>query len=212
MPGTPVRKRRRELQAQGLSYQDAHRTAVAEHKARTGRDIAPSPVWMPDDNTRQVTHGATVGHIVSDAMAKFVDLIESDSGCAYLTRTPAFKPQVQRWAMAEAKVALYNEWLDKQESIVDGDGTARAENQLAHWMRVAERAADSLGLTPMSRAKMASNFADMMKINVTQDDGQRNGELDSIVAEILGGGNMLIHQLDNDERKRMMNFDHDNNR
>lgn len=185
MAGQWLRNRRRELQASGLAYQQAHEQATREYRERPDprKEVAPPAVW----NSRAATkHGARSGHAVTEAMEAFTAVVTADATCGYIVHSPGFAPQLQRWAMAEAKVALYATWLDKQETV--DDKCKYAESQMAYWMRHAERSAEALGLTPASRARIGS---DLKSVLDAQRPVREDAEIEELVGTLTGGGDVL---------------------
>ncbi len=85
------------------------------------------------------------------------------------TAAPAFQPAVQRWAWAEAACQRYRAWFAEHGLHTD-DGADRPGTE--RWQRfeaTAAKAADALGLSPQSMAKLLGSLASTAV--ATGDDG-----------------------------------------
>lgn len=201
MAGGAVARRRAELQAQGLSYQESLIQAVneirgenhtrADHQRPVLADRTPDTGGSPPvPATQQPRHGVHTGRRVNAVAQSFIDMVADDATCGYITHSPGFRPALDRWAMAEARVSLYDAWLEEHDDLTDTDARYAAE-MLRLWTARAEKACQALGLDPASRARLGSDLASMVRVRTEYD-----ADIEELVSLTLGGGDVLSSHED----------------
>lgn len=113
-------------------------------------------------NAQAVTHGAFTPRIVEPAARALVDQVLDDEDNAHL-RAPRWRPMLLNYARLQVRADRYGEHLDRldpEEQMTPPRGGARAAVEV--WMalvKAATNAADKLGLTPTSHAKLSKDLA-----------------------------------------------------
>lgn len=129
--------------------------------------------WPPFEagNTAAVTHGVWSARKVSPLTAELITAVQSSatrpgSTVSYLA-DPSYALAVKRWATLEARCELIRTWLDDRTDIeagqpgdIDEDGEVRpAADLLVRLEGQAAKAAERLGLDPLSRSKLGRDVA-----------------------------------------------------
>lgn len=106
------------------------------------------------------THGAYSARVVDPLVAQLVSDVLALDSVAWL-RESAYRPAVEAWARAEAKVQTISVYLERQEEdgLLDVPKVEAALNLLARFEKQAESARTRLGLDPLSRARLGKDVA-----------------------------------------------------
>ena len=132
-----------------------------------GSGKAPDGTWKPvfagqrpplePGHTLTLHHGARSPRVLEPRAAEIAAAALADPATAYLSE-PAYEGSVRLWAMAQGRAELVGEWLDAKpidEQLKPPKGGAVPPIEV--WRKLAEtalHAADRLGLTPLSRARL----------------------------------------------------------
>ena len=142
MAGAPVRRARKEAQEAGT--------------------FTPAPVssWQrppfEKNNEMAVTHGAHSERRIAPLAARWVEVAKAQ--CPYLS-DPSFEPALLAWARFEAKVDLLHTWID-EHGMFDATGAiVPAAKVLPSFEGRASSLRATLGMDPVSRAKLQRDSA-----------------------------------------------------
>lgn len=168
-------------------------TAALSRHRRGGHQAKPSELhpkdrrpprgysWEPfqPGNTIQLRHGAfsprkvepLAGEIAERTLA---DAAQDGSRTAYLAE-PSYRPALWAWARTEARIQLVSEWLQAHGGDLETDGEVRSAARLLNELEAsATRSRSSLGLDPLSRARLGKDIAaqtvDLARLYAGQDD------------------------------------------
>lgn len=116
------------------------------------------PPFEPGNTMTPLRHGAYSPRRVDPLAEQLVEALLADEELGYLA-APSYRPAVWAWARAEARVQLIDEWLGCGIGDLEEPAVLAAHTLLDRAFRAAERARATLGLDPMSRARLGRDVA-----------------------------------------------------
>jgi hypothetical protein len=103
--------------------------------------------------------------------------------CPEWLHDPSFAPAVRGWGNAEARLVMYEQWMDDQPDEVKYLATGAQEPLISRWTRLSELAArhrGRLGLDPVSRVRigkaLSSRGLDLAKMAAMEYGGEQDGD------------------------------------
>lgn len=116
-------------------------------------------------NRGPVKHGAWSPRKIAPIAQQYLDGILTDPDVAYL-RAPAYRPALEAWAAAEARLCLVERWVSDliaehgmDRAAESGQGRTSPLELLRRYDAAAWTARGRLGLDPLSRARLGRDVA-----------------------------------------------------
>ena len=121
----------------------------------------PRPAFQPGHEVN-LTHGTDPrGRRVAERLSPVAGVITASllemPQCPDWLKDPSFAYAISGWANAEARLLLYETWMDAQSDEVKYLATGAQEPLISRWTRLSELAArhrGRLGLDPVSRVRI----------------------------------------------------------
>lgn len=170
------------------------------HKAkRMGLAKPPNGSWQqfqPGSEVR-LTHGTDPrGARVAERLTPVADVITANllamPACPEWLKDPSFTYARSGWANAEARLLLYEAWMDQQDDDMKYLATGAQEPLISRWTRLSELAArhrGRLGLDPVSRVRigkaLTSAGVDIAKL-AAMEYGRGQDDETSVDADLDG--------------------------
>lgn len=118
------------------------------------------PPFAPG-NTLAMKSGYSSRRVTDPIANELVDAVLADDDVVHLRR-PAFRPAVVAWANAEARLAVYEQWIEglsMEQRLESGQGRTSPEEQLRRLDANALTHRSRLGLDPLSAARLGKDVA-----------------------------------------------------
>ena len=108
-----------------------------------------------------IRHGAYTPRKVDPIAQAMLAAILSEPSAGYL-REPVYRPAVEAWVQAEARVQLIDKWVSKmpiEQAAESRQGQVSPLELLRRWESTASTHRARLGLDPLSRARLGRDVA-----------------------------------------------------
>jgi len=114
--------------------------------------------WPPFElgHALSMRHGAYSPRRVDPLATELLEKVAASLD--YLAADPSFRPALWAWARAEARVQLLSEYLDEHGSLAEDGAPRAALDALRQFERLAADGRASLGLDPLSRARLGRDM------------------------------------------------------
>jgi hypothetical protein len=116
---------------------------------------------FPPGNQLSVRHGAYSPRRVEPVAAELLAAVLGEPPAGYLAE-PVYRPALEAWAQAEARVRLLDEWVSGMPISVAAEsrqGQVSPLELLRRWEATASSHRARLGLDPLSRARLGRDVA-----------------------------------------------------